>query len=844
MKKYLQTDWIIGLVVMLLCMLAAVTDLNRDIELTGYDFGVRYSSTKSANQDVVIIKIDEASLQEKGGWPWPRNILAEATRKLAAAHPAVIGYVLPLDRAQSAHGLEYIQELKNLVSADSGLNYAQVKRLLRSAEESIDTDQVFAASLSKAGRVVLAIPFLDSKKSKLPPIGLDEHIQRYQLKNVKGRLVEPPKWKKWFVPDPVLSTEKVYSPIKKLVRQAGGAGTLYLGVDKSHIRTEPLVIKYGKDYLPSFVLMMAARNRALSTRSIKVDLINNQIRLGKEKIKVDSKLRIYPKFYHGKKEQGAFPEYSILDVLNGTVSRNALRNKTILIGVTAPQHALPQVTPIGEVMAPVRVIAHKVSSLLNDELYEVPEWILAAQLFMLLVIGLYLMFLLPRFRMGTGMAISSLLLIAILNIHFISMVAQSIWLPMMTPLLALVVGHLILASKKFVDSHLSVLRIELSEANQLLGQSFHSQGKLDQAMEEYRKCIINNPLLEQMYNLGLDYERKRQFNKAIPVFETVQEHAPNFRDVTERLTRNAEVSNAIVLGGSSSPSANGTLVVSNSGMEKPMLGRYQIDKEIGRGAMGMVYLGHDPKIGRTVAIKTLMLSQEFEGDKLVEVKDRFFREAETAGRLNHPNIVTIYDVGEDLDMSYIAMDYLKGMDLLGYSKQDSLLPAAEVMQVIMKVADALNYAHQQKVVHRDIKPANIIYDKDTGVLKVTDFGVACLTDTSKTKTGTILGSPSYMSPEQLAGKRVDGRSDLFSLGVTMYQLLTGELPFVGESLASLMYKIANEKHPDIRMFNPDLPACVSKIINKALHKDIERRFQSGEQMVSALRRCKARFDEK
>ena len=658
----------------------------------------------------------------------------------------------------------------------------------------MDTDQVFASSLYKAGRVVLAIPFLDSTKSKKPPLGLAEHIKRYRLLNVRGLAAKKTSWKKWFIPEPVLSTEKIYPPIKKLARQAGGAGTLYLGVDESHIRTEPLVIKYGNDYLPSFVLMMAARNRALTMRSIKVDLKKHQIKLGREQIKVDKKLRIYPKFYRGNKEQSAFPEYSMLDVLKGKVSRNVLRNKTILIGVTAPQHALPQVTPIGEVMAPVRVVAHKVSSLLNDELYEVPDWILPTQLFFLLVIGLYLMFLLPRFRMGTGLAISSLLLIAILNIHFISMVAESIWLPMMTPLLALVIGHLVLASKKFVDSHLSVIKLELSQANQLLGQSFHSQGKLDQAMEEYRKCIVNTSLLEQMYNLGLDYERKRQFNKAIPVFEAVQEHAPNFRDVSERLARNAEVSNAIVLGGSGSPSANGTLVVSNAGMEKPMLGRYQIDKEIGRGAMGMVYLGHDPKIGRTVAIKTLMLSQEFEGDKLVEVKERFFREAETAGRLNHPNIVTIYDVGEDQDMSYIAMDYLKGIDLLGYSKQSSLLPATEVMNVIIKVADALDYAHKQKVVHRDIKPANIIYDKETGVLKVTDFGVACLTDTSKTKTGTILGSPSYMSPEQLAGKRVDGRSDLFSLGVTMYQLLSGELPFVGESLASLMYKKIGRAH--------------------------------------------------
>ena len=827
---------------MLLCMLAAVTELNRDIELVGYDLGVRFSSTASANQDVVIIKIDEASLQEKGGWPWPRDILAEATRTIASARPAVIGYVLPMDREQSAQGLEYIHELQDLVKDKSGGSFSQVKRLLRKAEIRMDTDQVFANSLYKAGRVVLAIPFLGSKKSNETPLGLAAHVKKYRLQDVSGITDEKSGLKKWFVPKPVLSTEKIYPPIKKLARQAGGAGTLYLGVDKSHIRTEPLVIKHGNDYVPSFVLMMAARNQALSTSSIKVDLERHQVNLGGEQIKVDKKLRIYPKFYRGKKEQSAFPEYSMLDVLNGNVNRNALRDKTILIGITAPQHALPQITPIGEVMAPVRVVAHKVSSLLNDELYEVPEWVLTAELIMLLIIGLYLIFLLPRFRMGTGIAISSLLLIAILNVHFISMVAESIWLPMMTPLLALVIGHLVLGSKKFVDSHLSAIKIELSQANQLLGQSFHSQGNLDQAMEKYRKCIVNTSLLEQMYNLGLDYERKRQFNKAIPVFEAVQQHDPKFRDVTDRLARNAEVSNAIVLGGSASPSANGTLVVSNTGMEKPMLGRYQVDKEIGRGAMGMVYLGHDPKIGRTVAIKTLMLSQEFEGDKLVEVKERFFREAETAGRLNHPNIVTIYDVGEDQEMSYIAMDYLKGMDLLGYSKQENLLPALEVMTVIMKVADALDYAHKQKVVHRDIKPANIIYDKETGILKVTDFGVACLTDTSKTKTGTILGSPSYMSPEQLAGNRVDGRSDLFSLGVTMYQLLSGELPFVGESLASLMYKIANEKHPDIRMFNPELPACVAKIINKALHKDIDRRFQTGEQMLSALRRCKARFE--
>ena len=181
MKKYWQSDWIIGFVIMLLSMLGAVTELNRDIELTGYDMGVRFSSTKAANQDVVIIKIDEAALQEKGGWPWPRNILAEATNKIALTRPAVIGYVLPLDREQSTHGLEYIDALKNLVAKERGSNAVRIRRLLRSAEASMNTDQIFASSLYSAGRVVLAIPFLDNLKSKNPPFGLPEHIKRYRL---------------------------------------------------------------------------------------------------------------------------------------------------------------------------------------------------------------------------------------------------------------------------------------------------------------------------------------------------------------------------------------------------------------------------------------------------------------------------------------------------------------------------------------------------------------------------------------------------------------------------------------------------------------------------------------
>jgi len=257
---------------------------------------------------------------------------------------------------------------------------------------------------------------------------------------------------------------------------------------------------------------------------------------------------------------------------------------------------------------------------------------------------------------------------------------------------------------------------------------------------------------------------------------------------------------------------------------------------LGKGAMGVVYLGKDPKIGRVVAIKTMALSQEFEADELAEVKERFFREAETAGRLSHPNIVTIFDAGEEHDLCYIAMELLKGQDLVPFTKPGSTLSADKVVSIVARVADALAYAHRQNVVHRDVKPANVMYEPESDTVKVTDFGIARITDSSKTKTGMVLGTPSYMSPEQLQGKKIDGRSDLFSLAVSLYQLICGKLPFEGDSMAQLMYRIANEHAPDILQFHPSLPPALVAFLDKAMAKDAGERYQTGEEFAGSLRR--------
>ena len=265
------------------------------------------------------------------------------------------------------------------------------------------------------------------------------------------------------------------------------------------------------------------------------------------------------------------------------------------------------------------------------------------------------------------------------------------------------------------------------------------------------------------------------------------------------------------------------------------IGRYEIISELGRGAMGTVYLGKDPLINREVAIKTLRYSNA-DDDEMAKAKKRFFREAEAAGRLTHPNIVTVYDVGEYQGTAYMAMELLDGTDLVSYCHKQNLLPCEEVLKIVSTVAMALDYAHSNGVVHRDIKPGNIRILK-RGDIKVVDFGIAKVMDTSKTQAGVIIGSPNYMSPEQIEGQRVDGQTDLFSLGVLFFELLTGEKPFTGENITSLMHNIITQPPPPIQSLVPGIPDCCVKVLERALAKDKGNRYPNGQKMANDLMDC-------
>jgi serine/threonine-protein kinase len=837
-KSLLKRDWFVGLVITLLFLALAEAGWFSALDRQAYRLGVKFSASKDPHEDIVVIAIDDKSLQALGAWPWSRDVLAETTQLLSRAKTRVVGFTMPFDTGQYEAGLNSLAELRTILKQEKKLS-RRVNKALRVTESTLHGDDNLAAAFKSGGRIVLALPYIPASKP-LPDVNasLPGYMQRFALSRI---VVDANSSRGFGWPSPrVTRAAEIFPPIEILAKRVGGVGVISFA---EQFTSEPLMVQYGQDFLPSFALMVATRSKGLSMQHIE-NRISISPMLGGKDVGADIDFKIYPRFYEAKDGKPAFNQYSLIDVLDGVVAADFFSDKIIIVGLTSARLAQTGLTPLGQAISPTLATAHTVSSLLNNEQYHLPEWAGWAQRGIILVLGLYLMVILGRFRANTALFLSLFLLLMICNAHFVLMSAQSLWLPMMSAVVMLIVGHMILGTRQAVNMRLYRVNKNLSAANRQLGLSLQAQGNLDQAFEKLRASEVDNALLGQVYNLGLDYERKRQFNKAVAVFKFIYHHDSRYNDVGERIQQNEQAANTVVLGGTRDINGPGpNLISSKAGLQKPKLGRYQIDREIGRGAMGMVYLGHDDKIGRTVAIKTMVLADEIDDEMRDEVKTRFFREAEAAGRLDHPNIVTVYDVGEEQDLAYIAMDYLKGKDLTAYCTTKTLLPVNAVWEIIMSVASALDYAHQQHVVHRDIKPANIIYDDKKQLAKITDFGVACLTDASKTKTGTVLGSPYYMSPEQLAGKRVDGRADLFSLGVTMYQMLCGELPFQGESIANLIYNLANEKHPNISSYRSDLPTCVNNVINKALQKDAAARYGSGKQMAASMKRCQEHIRE-
>lgn len=831
-----KRDWFLGLIVALVLLFAGGTQLIQGLERSAYDWGVRASS-RTPSDKVAIIAIDKQSIDNIGRWPWPREIHAKMIESLANAKAKVIGYTVFFSEPQIDPGLAYVNKLLEIygrivpAGADPNVprpgvspDVAQIGATLREAETALNADRKLAESFAKAGNVVLPMLFRFGEPLGKPDKPLPDFIRRNAL-TIQGGSGDLP-----------LFTSAVEIPIvDSLGAAAAAVGHLNAVPDvDGAIRTEALAVTYYDEYYPSLAAMLVARSLNLTAKDIKIRP-GEALQIGNLKVSADPTMQMFTYFYKDRDGKPAFTEDSFYDVATGKIPLEKYRDKIVLIGPTAAGVGSIFVTPVNPAMPAVTLQAHTVSSILQEHFFVSPTWGWIVERLVYLVIAAYLIALLPRLSAGMGASVTAGIAIFLVATHLLLMTGQGMWLQFMLPLTLLVVGHVLLITKRFMVTERGK---EVSDAQsaanaRMLGLAFQGQGQLDMAFDYFRKVPLDDTVMDNMYNLALDFERKRQFNKAESVFRYMADYNPKFRDLEARLSRAKQMSETVILGGAQSH-PGGTLAL-GGGAEKPMLGRYQVEKELGKGAMGVVYLGKDPKIGRVVAIKTMALSQEFEADELTEVKERFFREAETAGRLSHTNIVTIFDAGEEHDLCYIAMELLKGKDLVPFTKPGNTLPIEKVVSIVARVADALGYAHKQNVVHRDVKPANVMYEPENDVVKVTDFGIARITDSSKTKTGMVLGTPSYMSPEQLQGKKIDGRSDLFSLAVSLYQLACGKLPFEGDSMAQLMYRIANEHAPDILQFNSSLPPAFIAFLDKAMSKDADQRYQTGEEFAAALR---------
>jgi len=839
-KKIFSTGhtWCVLFAVLLLgSMLLNIYPL-QSLEYKVYDMMARLRQ-QQAGKPVVIVAIDEKSIKNLGGWPWPRAMMAQMILRLTGYRAQTLGLNLLYSTVEVNAGLEEIQKIrsslpKKLVRSKKR-PLGDTLKALSQAENRLNLDYQLSTAVKKAHNVVLPLRFViapveiepTTKASDWLLLNSVDLLGRHDNRKESGKLTQRPTG---IFNTTAITASSVFQPFTELSTKAGGMGHINLIPDDDNVvRKIPLIIRYQQRDFLSFALLVCGKHFFNMPREdFDKDLKPSEIGLQLRHLQIPTEFNYQMYIDYGNQKEN-IRKYSFSDVLNGDIPAEAFRNKVVLIGVTAEGLSPYYKTTSHSNLSEIEILASAIENLINQKYISRPPWSMATEALVLLYFLFFLVLVIPKVNLRTGMLILGLFLITWIGTIGLLFLKYGYWLQATAPILLSIVGFG-LARHHRLSSEKQKEQIEL---NKSLGLSLQSQGMLDTAFEKFLKCPIeDNSVKQLLYNLGLDFERKRMFNKALVVYRRILK-AGRFKDIQERIKNLKQIEKAVVLPAGFA-SKNGGLIL-DSTTTKPTLGRYEIIKELGHGAMGTVYLGKDPSINREVAIKTLNYAT-IEAGELKEVKSQFFREAEAAGKLSHPNIVTIYDVGEDHDMAYFAMELIKGQNLTGYCQKGNLLSPKRILHVITSVAQALDYAHNQGIVHRDIKPANIMLQDDDQV-KVADFGIARVMSSSNTQTGVIFGTPNYMSPEQVAGKKVDGRSDLFSLGVVFYELLSGKKPFQGDSITSLMNAIANTTHVSLAETAPKVPECCLQIVDKLLSKGVSRRFKTAAQVIKQLQAC-------
>lgn len=769
-----------------------------------FRLGAKLTSQPSVQGDVALIELSDTEvtrlLQEPGHASYTTDLVRDL-RKRGASSLAVVLDTLP--RLEASQAEQLLERVSTLADAWDGKKHrSALARQLKHYQQT----RRRVLSWFKDDRVMVGVKEQAVSGASPSTIAGSPYLVTSQA--IAGIDSQPSRF-----------YERVLFSVRPAIAALPGS-RLHTGNDVMAWPSEAdsrqlgrtLLWQVGDRIFPDIVLGLYMRHKRLR-QARWVD--NQYLDLGSEQLPLGSDGRYVALFSAASGIAAPLKRYSLSQVPTAPLQR-----KIVLLG----RQGDPLLTDLGGALF----------SLWHRAYYTTPWWHHWLQKLVLLIVAAYLLFMVPRLSYSASILASALLTTLTLVIQLGWQITQWQWLPSGVIIQYLLIGHVTMWWWQRQQHRLQRLRLVAHEASLQLGHTLLRQGRLEDILGALKHCLPTETVLNLLYDVGAQQERKRQYEAAVATYQTILKRQRGFKDVAERVQRFTalhEGDNSLSDGLSEAT----TLVLSNGNLNKPVIGRYEIDRELGRGAMGIVYLGRDPKLSRRVAIKTLNYAR-FEEDQLDGFKERFFREAEAAGRLNHPNIVTVYDAGEEHDLAFIAMDYVQGTTLKAFTKAEALLPIATVYRLVAEIAEALAYAHQKNIVHRDIKPGNLLYNPEGEQVKVTDFGIARITDESKTRTGDILGSPLYMAPEQLKGHQVSAAADIYSLGVTFYQLLIGALPYSGDSLANLTYAIIHDKHKNVRDVRPELPTSASRIINRALRKEPEKRFADALKMANALRR--------
>jgi CHASE2 domain-containing sensor protein/tRNA A-37 threonylcarbamoyl transferase component Bud32 len=787
------------------------------LENLAYDYFQRYQY-KAANKQILLLTVDSRAEAEKN--IWNDDGFRQITNLLSNHGARLIVATQPLNlpdvpNKEQIRALIELQEQARRSNAPGG--ELSRSNQLDGFRNRYDQREQLIKELQNSGKVVLAAYSANFSGENSSPQNCAMHQVNLQSDST----------------DALQSIQQIRyltMPTTQVCESAAAIGFSDFWPDNDGVvRSADLLINANGIYLPSLALATAA---AFSNDGQGIiPAAENAITLNQQILRTGKNFQILNRYYNSKSNQPAFRTETVSSVLSGQLNPAVIRNRIVLIG-EASNAAMPGIsTPINPRMTPMEVVASSVSNILEKDYLLRPNWLPLLENGLLVAILFVVLLWMPKMPTIGSVLMGIMLAMMVIAIEAWLLVSEAIWAQFATTAIFTAISVWTMHIWNLIVFKQTKATRPSHQA--MSPRKFSEQSALDLEFSVLRQQAPTDETKEKMYDIAYAHAQTKEFARAERVLTHIATLDPNYKDVSKLLNK--------LSGARKKKVARHKAGAASLPADRRTLGRYEIDRVLGRGAMATVYLGRDPKINRKVAIKTVALAKEFDEAELQDARLQFRREAESAGRLNHPNIIAIYDAGEDDEVSYLAMEYFKGVSLLQHAQPDNLMPPKWVLELVARAAEALDYAHRQNVVHRDVKPANLMYHAATDTLKLTDFGIARLTDSSRTKTGIILGTPSYMSPEQLSASGVTGQSDLYSLGVTMYQLLTGNAPFRADSIPKLMDKIMNEKHRPTSELRNDLPACIDAIMDKSMAKDPNARFTSGREMAIQLRECAKNF---